>query len=237
MKEPATPALHETGSQQMSTIQPGISAPTVAAAPATTQSTVAVRRHTIDVVLIALGVVFTVVLAVSGVLLQWGSNFANDHVTTELTAQQVFFPDAQGLTTEGRTDLLGFAGQQVTNGDQAKAYASYIAHHLDAVADGQTYAQLGTPQRAAQAAVQAAKDSGASQAQIDELQAKATALTTQRDTLFKGETLRGLLLTTYAWSTVGEIAQIAAICAFVAAGIVFVLVILGVVHLARTRKA
>ena len=223
----------------MSTIDQGIPAPAVAAsaAPAITEPAVAVKRRTIDVVLVSVGVVFTIVLAVAGVLLQWGSNFANDHVTTELTAQQVFFPDAQGLTTEGRTDLLGFAGQQVTNGDQAKAYASYIAHHLDGVANGQTYAQLGTPERAAKAAVQSATDSGAPQATITDLQTKASAITAQRDTLFKGETLRGLLLTTYAWSTVGEIAQIAAICAFVAAGVMLVLVIFGIVHLARVKKS
>jgi hypothetical protein len=208
----------------------------VATSTAAPQPTVAVRRHTIDIVLVSVGVVLTIVLAVAGVLLQWGANFANDHVRTELTSQQIFFPDKDALTTEGRTDLLGFAGQQVANGDQANAYASYIAHHLDGIADGQTYAQLGTPERAAKAAVQAAKDGGAPQSQIDDLQAKASALTGQRDTLFKGETLRGLLLTTYAWSTIGEIAGIAAICAFVAAGIMLVLVIFGIVHLARVKR-
>ena len=43
--------------------------------------------------LVSVGVVLTIVLAVAGVLLQWGANFANDHVRTELTAQQIFFPD------------------------------------------------------------------------------------------------------------------------------------------------
>lgn len=200
------------------------------------QPVVAVRRHTIDIVLVAAGVVVTVVLAVAGVLLQWGSNFASDHVRTELTAQQIFFPNEEALTAEGRTDLVGFAGQQVSDGDQAKAYASYIGGHLEGVADGQSYAELGTPERAAKAAVKAAKDSGASEAEVADLQAKASAITGQRDTLFRGETLRGLLLTTYAWSTIGQIAGIAAITAFVAAGVMFVLVVLGIVHLARAKR-
>ena len=79
-----------------------------------------------------------------------------------------------------------------------------------------------------------ATDDGAPQATIDELQATADDISAQRNTLFKGETLRGLLLSTYAWSTIGMIAGIAAIVAFVAAGVMVVLVVLGIVHRQRT---
>jgi hypothetical protein len=58
-------------------------------------------------------------------------------------------------------------------------------------------------------------------------------ITQQRDTLFKGETLRGLLLSTYAWATIGQIAGIAAVVAFVAAGVMLMLVIAGLVHVLR----
>ena len=85
-------------------------------------------------------------------------------------------------------------------------------------------------QRAANAAVQAAIDDGAPQATIDELQATADEITGQRDSLFRGETLRGLLLSTYAWSTIGMIAGIAAIVSFIAAGVMAVLVVLGLIH-------
>ncbi len=126
----------------------------------------------------------------------------------------------------------------MTTGAQAQAYAGYINGHLQAVADGQTYADLGTPRaRQLSAAVTAAKDAGQPQATIDELQAKATAISTQRDTLFKGETLRGLLLSAYAWSTVGRIAGIAAWVAFAAGAVMIVLVVLGIVHERRSRKA
>jgi hypothetical protein len=74
------------------------------------------------------------------------------------------------------------------------------------------------------------------QAKVDELQATADGITGQRNTLFKGETLRGLLLSAYAWSTVGMIAGIAAIAAFAAAAIMLVLVGLGVVHHRRIPK-
>ena len=131
--------------------------------------------------------------------------------------------------------MFGYAGQQVTTGTGARAYASFIAHHLDGIANGATYADLGAPESAAKAQVETAKDAGQSTAAVAELQAKADVITNQRNTLFKGETLRGLLLSTFAWSTIGRIAGIAATVAFVAAGVMTLLVILGVFHLRKAR--
>jgi hypothetical protein len=192
-----------------------------------------IPRRKVDSVLIALGGVVTIVLLVAGGLLTWGNRFTDDYVGRELSSQNISFPAADALRTEGRTDLLAFAGQDVTSGRQAEAYASYIAGHLAGLADGATYADLGQPERAANAAVQTAVDEGAPQATVDELQAKADTITGQRNTLFKGETLRGLLLSTYAWSTIGLIAGIAALVSFVAAGAMAVLVVLGIVHRRR----
>ena len=144
------------------------------------------------------------------------------------------FPDQAALEAEGRQDLVGYAGEQVTTGAEAQAYAGYIGHHLEGVADGATYADLGGPERAAKADVQAAKDSGATDTAVAELQTKADDITNQRNTLFKGETLRGLLLSTYAWSTIGRIALIAATFAFVAGAAVMVLVVLGFMHRRKT---
>jgi hypothetical protein len=124
----------------------------------------------------------------------------------------------------------------VTNGNDAEAYASYIDHHLDGIADGATYADLGKVENAAKAAVTDAKANGASADEIATLQAKSDSVTAQRNTLFKGETLRGLLLSTYAWSTVGNIAGIAAMVAFVAAAAMLLLVGLGLVHLRRAHR-
>jgi hypothetical protein len=196
-----------------------------------------ITRRGIDKLLIALGTVFAAVLFVAGGLLTWGHNFASDYVGKELRSQNISFPAADALTKEGRTDLIGFAGQQVTTGTRAQAYASYINGHLQKVADGKTYADLGAVQTAANQAVTDAKNSGQPQATIDDLQAKATAITAQRDTLFKGETLRGLLLSAYAWSTVGRIAGIAAVAAFVAGGLMVILVGIGIVHERRNRPA
>jgi hypothetical protein len=191
---------------------------------------VAVKRRTIDALLVGVGAVAVVVLAVAGGLLTWGSGFATDYVGDELRAQQIFFPSEEALLVEGRTDLVGYAGTQVASGEDAKAYASYIDHHLDGISGGLTYAELGAPETAAKAAVTEAKASGADAARVAELQAEVDKYAGQRNTVFKGETLRGLLLSTFAWSTIGGIAGIAAKVAFVAAGVMAVLVVLGAVH-------
>ncbi len=201
-----------------------------------TTPVVALPRRTIDAVLIGFGAVAMVVFLVAGGLLTWGSNFSDNYVTRELSSQNITFPDAAGLTKEGRNDLLQFAGQRLTTGDQAEGYASYINGHLQGIADGATFADLGGPERAAKAAVTDAVAAGASKDEVAALQATADGISGQRNTLFKGETLRGLLLSAYAWATVGTIAGIAAIGAFIAAALMAVLVFLGVMHHRRTVK-
>ena len=206
-----------------------------ATVPAVDDDVVEIHRHTVDKLLIAVGAVLAVVLFAAGGLLMWGATFANDYVHDELASQNVFFPDAAALEEEGRSDLVEHADQQVTTGSEAQAYASYIAGHLEGIADGKTYSEI--DDRGAAAAVVAAESSGASAAEIAELQATADQLKGQRDTLFKGETLRGLLLTSYAWSTIGMIAMIAAWVALAAGVVMVVLVVLGVLHLRRQRLA
>jgi len=194
---------------------------------------VRLRRRTIDRVLIGFGTVVAVVFAAAGGLLTWGANFADDYVHDELSSQNVVFPDADSLREEGRDDLVGYAGEQVTTGAEAEAYAGYIQGHLDGIADGQTYSQI--DDRGARQAVVDAREGGASEAELAELQATADELTAQRDSLFRGETLRGLLLTSFAWGTIGRIAGIAAWVAFAGAALVAALVLAGLVHLRRMR--
>jgi hypothetical protein len=200
------------------------------------KSVVAVTRRAIDTVLIGFGVLLTVVLAASGILLTWGHNFSADYVRSELGAQNISFPAKDALVTEGRTDLAKYGGAKVDTGKEAEAYAKYINGHLAKVANGSTFADLGTPERAANTELKDAVTAKAPQAQIDTLKAKADTITGQRNTLFKGETLRGLLLTAFAWSTMGTIAGLAAIVSFAAAAVLALLVILGLVHHARTPR-
>ena len=197
---------------------------------------VVLHRRNIDRLLIGLGLVVTIVLVVAGALLTWGHNFADDYVGKELRAQNIYFPPKEALDAEGRGDLNKYAGVQLVNGNQAEAYASYIDGHLKETAEGKTYADLGTPERAAKAAVTEATKAGKSAEEIATLQAEADKISGQRNSLFKGETLRGLLLSTYAWSTIGRIAGIAAVVAYIAAVAMLLLVAAGVVHIFRKPK-
>src|SRR4051794_17343757 len=133
-------------------VQHGAGAPTNEARAVGVQPpAVAVRRRTIDAVLVSAGAVIAIVLAVAGSLLTWGSNFANDYVGKELTSQHIRCPDRASLEKEGRQDLVGYAGEQVTTGPDARAYDSFIDHLRDGIADGATCADLGAPESAAKA--------------------------------------------------------------------------------------
>lgn len=204
--------------------------PGVAAIPSTSEPVVALNRRTIDSILMAAGTVMTIALLVAGALLTWGASFAADYVDDELSSQNITFPPVAVLEEEGRTDLLKYAGEEVNTGPEAEAYASYIDGHLQDIGDGASYADMGTPEREANAAVEAAIADGADEATLADLRDQAAAISGQRNTLFKGETLRGLLLSAFAWATVGQIASYAAIGAFIAGAVLLVLVLLGLRH-------
>ena len=185
-------------------------------------------RATLDKLISWTGLLLVAVLIVAGGLLTWASTFINNEVTSQLGAQHVTMPTSEQygeLPAADQAALKPYAGQQLTTGPQAKAYADhYINAHLQGVADGQTYSEV----------------SGAYIAQCSDPKAAATeACTTlagQKATLFQGETLRGLLLYGYAFATMGTIAGIAAISAFVAAGLMLLLVGIGFWHARRAKN-
>jgi hypothetical protein len=174
------------------------------------------RRRTFDLLLSSTGMVLTIVLLAAGGLLYWGYSFANSNVHDQLAAQRIYFPPkgSQALAPPqiGRY-LNQYAGQQLVNGAQAQAYANhFIAVHLKEAAGGKTYAQV----------------SSLAQQNPDDAR-----LAGQAQTLFRGETLRGLLLNAYAFWKIGQIALVASIVSFALAGVMLVLTILGFWHLRR----
>jgi hypothetical protein len=101
----------------------------------------------------------------------------------------------------------------MTNGAQARTYADhFIAVHLGEIGGGKTYSQL----------------SAASLAHP-----KDAALAGQVQTVFRGETLRGLLLNAYAFWEIGQIMLIGAIVAFAAAAAMLIMAAFGIAHLRR----
>lgn len=173
------------------------------------------RRKTFDALLTSGGLVLAAILLVAGSLMVWASSFVGDQVSTQLSQQQIFFPAKGPATASAEIGpfINQYAGQQLVTGQQAEAYANhFIAVHLKEAGGGLTYAQL----------------SAKAKASPDD-----TKLQGQVATMFKGETLRGLLLNAYAFGTMGRIAGIGAIAAFVGAAMMLLLSLLGFAHLRR----
>ena len=161
------------------------------------------------------------ILAFCAGFLVWGNAFIHNQVSTELTAQQIYFPAANSaaiaaLPSADAAAMNVYGGQQLTTGAQAQTYAnSFIGVHLNEVAGGQTYSQM------------------SARAMANPTDQK---LAGQVATLFKGETLRGLLLNAYGWWTIGTYALYAAIGLAVAAFAVFLALALEVVLWIRERR-
>jgi hypothetical protein len=161
------------------------------------------------------GFAAAVLLAVAGGLLLWGSAYVHNTVQNQLAAQQIYFPPASAFAhpkagteiTPSMIPLVSqYAGEQLVTGQQAEAYADhFIAVHVYDMAGGKTYSQLSAESMAAP---------------------NNTQLAGLVATVFKGETLRSMLLNAYGWWKVSQIAYIASLIAFGLAGLAF-LVTLG----------
>ena len=166
--------------------------------------------------IISLQAVMVVVLAGAAIFAFGMGNFTTSQIRDELTAQQVSFPGADQIKAGGALDPATFsqeirdqAGKQVTDGNQARIYANdFLAVHLKGIAGGLTYATVGTKISALKA--QAATMQTTDPAYAD-LQNQITTLTAARETLFKGESLRSMLLNAYGWWTVGTYTSYAGI--------------------------
>jgi hypothetical protein len=163
------------------------------------------KRRTFDILMAVAGLFLAVTLIVSGLLLTWAHNFIGNEVHTQLAAQQIYFPPlgSPAIKAPEFAAMRQYAGQQMTTGAQAEVYADhFIANHLKVIGGGLTYSQL-----SAKAITQPNNVKLAAQVQL----------------VFRGETLRGLLLNAYAFGTMGTIAGIAAIAAFIAAAVMLIL--------------
>src|SRR6202161_729277 len=143
-----------------------------------------------------------VLLAATGILL-WGSTYVPTTVRSQLAAQQITFPPAAAfahpvagteITPSMIPSVSQYAGQQMLTGQQAEAYADhFIAVHVQEAGGGKTYSQLSTE----------------SQAQPNNTKLAGTVAT-----VFKGETLRSMLLNAYGWWKVSQIVYIVSLVLF-----------------------
>jgi hypothetical protein len=185
------------------------------------QGGIGMRRRTFDALMVFAGLALAAVLLVAGVLLTWGHSFVGSEVHTQLAAQKIYFPavsspEFKALPKADAAAMRPFAGQLMVNGAQAQAYANhFIAVHLVGIGGGQTYSQL----------------SGKALAEPNNAK-----LAGQVQLMFRGTTLRSMLLEAYGFWQMGQIAWIAAIVSYAGAALMLVLSFLGLAHLRRVPE-
>lgn len=181
-------------------------------------------RATLDKLISWTGLLLAAVLLIAGGLLTWANTFVDDQVEQQLSMQDITMPEKDALETKAQHDALDqYAGQKMTTGDQARAFADhYILVHMNAASDGRTYEEV-SGEFIALSPEEKASEAGQQLGQL-------------RQTLFMGNTLRGLLLNAYAFATMGTIAGYAAIASFAGAALLLLLAAIGLVHAKRVRN-
>ncbi|GAB3764937.1 hypothetical protein FB382_000810 [Nocardioides ginsengisegetis] len=184
-------------------------------------------RSVLDKLVSWIGLALACFLLIAGGLLTWANGFIGDQVHTQLVMQDITMPGGDALTGLPSADasaLKKYSGSKLDTGPEAKAFADhYILVHMNEASGNRTYEDV------------SGEYIGLSDA--DKASADGQALGQLRQTLFMGNTLRGLLLYGYAFATVGTIAGIAAIASFAGGAILLLLVALGLWHARRTAVA
>ncbi|HSX31410.1 MAG TPA: hypothetical protein VLE99_05840 [Candidatus Saccharimonadales bacterium] len=179
------------------------------------------HRSTLDKLISSTGLIVAVILLAAFGGLSYAHHFVHVQVHDQLAAEKIMFPaaDSPSLAALPAADAAAmgkYAGEQLVTGAQAETFADhFIAVHLQKIGGGKTYAEL--------SAASLADPTNA-------------ALAGQVQTVFRGETLRGLLLNAYAFDTMATVANVAAYGALAASGLLFVLSALGFYHAGRVKN-
>jgi len=198
------------------------------------------KRRTLDIMFSVGGLVLAGLLLVMGVVLTSNANFAKNYTHDQLVAQGIKFKPASALTAEEKQQpcLVKYAGQALASGKQAECYANhFIGLHVESIAAGRTYATQGdfiTGLKGQLADAQKANPQDP--AKIADLTKQITDGTAARTTLFQGETLRGLLLTSYGFSVFGVKGGEGATVAYLVAGLMLLLSLAGLYHAYKTPR-
>lgn len=182
-------------------------------------------RSAFDKLISGAGLALAITLLAAGGLLTWGHTFIGNQVHDQLVMQDITMPGGEAIADLPKADadvLKQYAGSPLDTGPEARAYADhYILVHMNSMAQGRTYSQV------------SGQFVGMSDA--EKATPEGQKLAGLRQSLFMGDTLRGLLLYGYAFATMGTIAGIAAYVAFGAAAVLLALVLAGLWHARRSE--
>jgi len=187
------------------------------------------KRKNFDKIVTAVGFGITVILFVGAGLLNWGASFAQDSVKSQLDNQNISFPDAAEMPEATKTQLAKWSEMKVTTGEMARDYSDlYIWEHMK----GSAIAVMGKPATYSEVSgVYMGLVRGGS-TDVEKIKQYGDL----RQTLFMGNTLRGMLLEAYAFGTLGVIAGYAAIASLVGGVLFLLLGIAGLMHIRRTPE-
>lgn len=188
-------------------------------------------RSLLDRLISWTGAVIAVAMLALGAAAIYGGSFALDNVRDRLEPQNITVGPASEMSAEEKAIVGNFAGEKVDTGTEAEAYSRYIGLHVSEIGGGKTYAELGGPLFALEAQIEEATAAGEDTVAMEE---ELAGLRSQRDTVFKGETLRAILLNAYGWWMVGQITFFAGIGMVIAGLVLAALTALGFKH---ARKA
>jgi hypothetical protein len=178
-------------------------------------------RKTLDKLLSSAGLAVGILLLVAALGTSWAHNFVHNQVHDQLAAEKITFPAAgsAGLTSLPAADqapVAKYAGQQLLSGAQAEVFADhFIAVHLSEIGGGQTYSEL--------SALSLANPTD-------------QKLAGKVQTVFRGETLRGLLLNAYAFDTMATVALYASYICLLGGLLILLLAFLGFIHAGRAKS-
>ena len=170
--------------------------------------------------------VFAVVLVLVGIGAVFGGNFAHGYVTDQLSQEKIEMPSEGGIdaleSKESQDKLRPWIGQQLTTGPQAEAFANdYIWAHMMSSSDGKTYEEVSGEYNGAMRSMDPEEFAASEEMQ---------QLGQLRQSLFMGDTLRGMLLNAYGWWLLGTIAI------YVGIGVIVVGAVLAVVGFGPLRS-
>jgi len=185
------------------------------------------KRRTLDKIISIVSLGFAALLLLFAGLLNWGASFADDNVASQLAMQNISFPAVESLPTATKEQLAKWADQKVMTGEMARDYSDlYILEHLKASSTAVT----GKPATYSEVSgVYMGLVRGGS-TDVEKIKQYGDL----RETLFMGNTLRGMLLQAYAFGTMGIIAGYAALASLVGALLFFVLGAAAVLHRRNT---
>ena len=188
------------------------------------------KRKNFDKIVTAVGFGITVILFVGAGLLNWGASFAQDSVKSQLDNQNISFPAAEAMPEATKAQLAKWSEMKVTTGEMARDYSDlYIWEHMK----GSSIAAIG---KAATYSEVSGMYMGLTRGGSTDT-AQIAKLGDLRQTLFMGNTLRGMLLTAYAFGTLGVIASYGAMAALAGGVVMLLLSIAGLVHIRRTPES